>query len=322
MAEADNFCCPDCSQPERSRSAAPAAEHRHPACGVARLPERCLANRLSTTRRTGWKHCIPRTSTSASNFHPPNGMVPAPSVLKKRCEKTTPRHEAPVLRWHPLAPLCPRVGPLFNTLRGTHSLPARNRFVPGTLLHVPQRNRFVPGTFSHVPPHDTLPCRHLPSMCPGKTVSCRELFPMCPHETLPCPPQNAGFCGKKAIRPHPLFSVPIRFVDNAAGNCGENSPAIHRWGSQEKEDKVPAGTEEPLLPSLTGLGPFHSACPAMNRWAIVKGARMREACPEVTLQRSAAPSLSTNRIGMESPAGTLPNSGIPTAAADRGQSHG
>ncbi len=74
--------------------------------------------------------------------------------------------------------------------------------------------------------------------------------------------------------------MPVRYVDNAAGNHGDNSPAIHRWGSQEKEDKVPAGTGEALLPSLAGLCPFHSANPAMNRWAIVKGA------------------LSSNRTGM------------------------
>ena len=74
----------------------------------------------------------------------------------------------------------------------------------------------------------------------------------------------------------------IPFVDNATGNHGENSPAIHRWGWMREENKVPHGTEGPVLSSSAGLCPPRASTPAMNRWAIVEGA------------------WSTNRIGMES----------------------
>ncbi len=89
------------------------------------------------------------------------------------------------------------------------------------------------------------------------------------------------------------FALPVRFDDNAAGNHGENSPAIHRWGSPKEGNKVPPGTEEPVaaqrrvrpwgclpagvplrsvLPSHAGLCPHRTAYPAINRRAIFKGA--------------------------------------------------
>ena len=41
--------------------------------------------------------------------------------------------------------------------------------------------------------------------------------------------------------------MPIRFVDNAAGNHCENSPAIHRWEEGISSKPSLAGTEETFL---------------------------------------------------------------------------
>lgn len=76
-------------------------------------------------------------------------------------------------------------------------------------------------------------------------------------------------------------SMPIRYIDKAAGNDGDNSPAIHRWEKGSSSKPSPVGTEEPVLSSHAGLCRHYSANPAMNRWAI------------------ATPVLATNRIGMD-----------------------
>ncbi len=75
--------------------------------------------------------------------------------------------------------------------------------------------------------------------------------------------------------------MPIRFVDNGAGNHGENSPALQRWEPSVQTGQSPTGTEESVLSSLAGLCPHHTANPALKRWAIV-----------IT-------TLSTNRIDMQ-----------------------
>jgi len=66
-------------------------------------------------------------------------------------------------------------------------------------------------------------------------------------------------------RRHSKAGEPIPYVDNAAENGGENSPAIHRWENGRVAKPSPAGTKETFLPFLTslpGLCPHHTPEPS------------------------------------------------------------
>ena len=65
-------------------------------------------------------------------------------------------------------------------------------------------------------------------------------------------------------------NVAQAFGHDAAGFV-ENSPAIYGWVKCHQHNiKVPSGTAEQILSSLTGLGNFRTVNPAINGWAIVK----------------------------------------------------